>query len=391
MLEPRTDHIISSGRLPRVEISKRWFESLDRFCRAKRRRLGRKLAEALSVCHRASLVHGLIKPSNILLGPKGQVQLLDFGIGALLADNSDSDSELVDTISRAGMVSGMLECAAPESVADSSKWTPLGDQYSLGCSLYFAATGRYPFPGGSCIDKVIAHQKQTPTPIAALNPDVPAALVHIIDRLMNKSPLERYRRWQELIDELAKLANRSASSSPISVDIQTPHPKRRLILNRSGEVVPLEPDTITLPRRTGSSVWKSLSLWQPKPEEVQITLFGPGATIPGQAVVLHAYVHESRDEDRLLKLAKHLPNPPQKLASIVLKGKYQKGDWIGLRWLVEGGNAAEENQDIEWQSPMILRRVPISIEGSYHGEAIRCELHIGTDQGSAGELEFELR
>ena len=152
--------------------------------------LGRKLAEALSVCHRASLVHGLIKPSNILLGPKGQVQLLDFGIGALLADNSDSDSELVDTISRAGMVSGMLECAAPESVADSSKWTPLGDQYSLGCSLYFAATGRYPFPGGSCIDKVIAHQKQTPTPIAALNPDVPAALVHIIDRLMNKSPLE---------------------------------------------------------------------------------------------------------------------------------------------------------------------------------------------------------
>ncbi len=352
-------------------------------------RIGRKVADTLNICHRAGLVHGLIKPSNIQIGQKDQIQILDFGIGALLADNPDDD-DLVDTISRATTVASMLECAAPESVADASKWTTLGDQYSLGCSLYFAATGRYPFPGANSIDKVIAHQKETPMPITALNPDVPATLVRIIDRLMSKSPLERYRRWQELVDELAKLANRGPSAHPTPVDIQTPRPSRKLVLDRSGEIVPLEPDTITLPRRTGSSVWKSLSLWQSKPEEVQITIFGPATVVRGQTLVLHAYAHESRDEDRLLKLAKHLKNPPRRIAGIILKGQFARGSWIGLRWIVEGGNVAEENQEIEWQSPMILRRVPITIEGSDHGEPIRCQLHIGTDDGAAGELEFEL-
>jgi hypothetical protein len=112
--------------------------------------------------------------------------------------------------------------------------------------------------------------------------------------------------------------------------------------------------------------------------------------MPGQIVVLHAYVHEARDEDRLMKLTKAARVPPQKLASVVLKGNFSGSAWIGLHWIVQGGVPAEENQELEWEGPMILRRVPITIDGSDHGEPIRCELHIGTDTGSAGEVAFEL-
>src|SRR5262249_23462933 len=49
-------------------------------------RLALQTAEGLDVCHRQGLIHGLIKPSNLLVGADEQVHILDFGIGCLLAE-----------------------------------------------------------------------------------------------------------------------------------------------------------------------------------------------------------------------------------------------------------------------------------------------------------------
>src|SRR5262249_30749833 len=92
-------------------------------------------AEGLENCHQQDLIHGLLKPSNLMIGQENQVSILDFGIGCLLAETEGES--LVDTMSTANSVASGLDCASPESIMDPTNLTPPGDQYSLGCVLYF--------------------------------------------------------------------------------------------------------------------------------------------------------------------------------------------------------------------------------------------------------------
>jgi hypothetical protein len=161
-------------------------------------------AEGLEVCHQQGLFHGLLKPSNLMLGPDGQVRILDFGIGCLLAETEGES--LVDTMSTANSVNSGLDCASPESIMDPTNLTPNGDQYSLGCTLYFLLGGRYPFPDGTAVEKMMCHQHKQPTPLKELAPEAPDALIAVIERLMKKTPQERYASTAEAIEALRPFA-----------------------------------------------------------------------------------------------------------------------------------------------------------------------------------------
>ena len=168
-----------------------------------------QIAEGLHECHKQGLFHGLLKPSNLLLGADGHVRILDFGIGCLLAETEGES--LVDTMSTANAVNSGLDCASPESIMDPTNLTPLGDQYSLGCILYYFLTGQYPFPDGTAVEKMMSHQHKQPKPIRELNAEVPEGLIAIVDRLMKKSPSERYTDCGELLSELRPFAGASAA------------------------------------------------------------------------------------------------------------------------------------------------------------------------------------
>jgi serine/threonine-protein kinase len=161
-------------------------------------------AEGLEQCHKQGLFHGLLKPSNLMITADGQVRILDFGIGCLLAETEGES--LVDTMSTANSVNSGLDCASPESIMDPTNLTPLGDQYSLGCVLYYCLTGRYPFPDGTAVEKMMCHQHKQPTPIHELNADVPDALVEVVERLMKKAPTERYVNCGEVLEALRPFA-----------------------------------------------------------------------------------------------------------------------------------------------------------------------------------------
>ena len=103
------------------------------------------VAQGLMVAHQNNLFHGLIKPSNVLIGADNQARILDFGIGCLLCENEGES--LVDTMSTANTLTSGLDCASPECIMEPTNRTPAGDQYSLGCVLYYTLTGRVPFPG----------------------------------------------------------------------------------------------------------------------------------------------------------------------------------------------------------------------------------------------------
>jgi serine/threonine-protein kinase len=162
-------------------------------------------AEGLVLCHKQKLFHGLLKPSNLMVGSDGQVRILDFGIGCLLAETEGES--LVDTMSTANSVNSGLDCASPESIMDPTNLTPLGDQYSLGCVLYFLLAGRYPFPDGTAVEKMMAHQHKQPTHIKQLATGIPAAIAAVVDKLMEKGAASRYPTCAELVEALRPFAS----------------------------------------------------------------------------------------------------------------------------------------------------------------------------------------
>jgi serine/threonine protein kinase len=159
-----------------------------------------KAAEGLENVHQQGLFHGLLKPSNLMIGTDGSLRILDFGIGCLLAETEGES--LVDTMSTANSVTNGLDCASPESIMDPTNLTAVGDQYSLGCILYFCLTGQYPFPDGTAVEKMMAHQHKQPKGVLELNPAAPAELVAVVERLMQKSPADRYGSTAEVVEAL---------------------------------------------------------------------------------------------------------------------------------------------------------------------------------------------
>ena len=164
-----------------------------------------QVAHGLAVAHQNGLFHGLIKPSNILLGSDGQARILDFGIGSLLAENEGES--LVDTMSTANTLTSGLDCSSPESIMEPTNRTQAGDQYSLGCVLYYCLAGRYPFADGNAVEKMMSHQFKQPTPIRDLVPQVSEGLAAVIDRLMQKAPESRYAGVDELVEALTPFAS----------------------------------------------------------------------------------------------------------------------------------------------------------------------------------------
>ena len=162
--------------------------------------IGLQVAQGLAVCHQNNIFHGLVKPSNVMVGEDNQARLLDFGIGSLLVENEGES--LVDTMSTANTLTSGLDCASPESIMEPSNRTPAGDQYSLGCVLYHCLTGRPPFPDGSAVEKMMAHQTKEPEAIREFAPDCPEGLAEVVARLMAKSPEARYGATDEIIEAL---------------------------------------------------------------------------------------------------------------------------------------------------------------------------------------------
>ena len=89
---------------------------------------------------------------------------------------------------------------------DPTNLTAVGDQYSLGCVMYFCLTGQYPFPDGTAVEKMMAHQHKQPKSIQELAPDMPDGLAAVVERLMQKTPAWRYASCAEVIEALRPFA-----------------------------------------------------------------------------------------------------------------------------------------------------------------------------------------
>lgn len=151
------------------------------------------VAAALSVAHRAGLVHRDIKPGNILLSPDGTVKVTDFGIARAWDDSQE--------LTRTGAVMGTATYFSPEQ-AQGSTADERSDVYSVGVVLYEMLAGSPPFRGDNPMAVAYQHVSSPASPPSAANPDVPASLDGIVLTSMAKDPAERYQTAEEMRQDL---------------------------------------------------------------------------------------------------------------------------------------------------------------------------------------------
>jgi len=205
-------------------------------------------AVGIQHAHELGMVHRDIKPGNLLLDRTGFVKILDMGLARFFNKTSDNVTEKYDE----KCVLGTADYLAPEQ-AISNNVDIRADIYSLGGTLYFLLTGQTPFPEGSISSKLISHQTRQPKPVSAYRKDVPASLLAVLDRMLVKSPSDRYQTPVEVAVALAEWGEIAMPAPPVK------------------EMPALCPAVLAL---TGHSVEKPGQLVAP----LSRVLFGPGSS-----------------------------------------------------------------------------------------------------------------
>jgi serine/threonine protein kinase len=157
--------------------------------------VARQVALALEAVHAAGIVHRDLKPENVMLRPDDSVALADFGVAKPL--QNDESLGLAQT--RHGEVVGTPYYLSPEQ-ARGDPITPASDLYSLGVMFNEMLAGSRPF-GGETLDLLLARH------LSAQAPPLPrdlGALQPMLDRLLAKSPQDRYGHARELLDDLGR-------------------------------------------------------------------------------------------------------------------------------------------------------------------------------------------
>src|SRR5262249_29930262 len=157
-------------------------------------RLVERLAETVSYLHRQGVVHGNLKPSNVLLAADGIPRVSDLSLTGGLFHGPLP----VDEAEPAGL--GYL---APELARERrAEVRPYTDVYGLGLILYDLLTGRPPLAGATARETLEQVRSQDPAPPSRFNPDVTPPLEAVCLRCLRKDPWQRYARAYDLLTRL---------------------------------------------------------------------------------------------------------------------------------------------------------------------------------------------
>jgi len=168
-----------------------------------------QIVEALEEAHEQGIVHGDLKPDNVIVTPKGWVKVLDFGLAVLRGPML----QVAETAAYTGenLVQGTLPNMAPEQLLRGQS-DARSDLYALGVMLYQMTTGRLPFTEtlASALIEAICHR--APAPPGSWNPALSQLTDRIVLRLLAKEPDRRYQSAGELNADLRRVC----SSGPAS-------------------------------------------------------------------------------------------------------------------------------------------------------------------------------
>lgn len=204
--------------------------------------LGAQIAEALEEAHEHGIVHRDLKPGNVVVTPKGQAKVLDFGLAKLLQPVDEQAT--TDDLSSGGAGAGTLPYMSPEQLRGQSA-DPRADIYAAGTMLYEMSTGRRPFTAKLPTALAADIQVQKPTEPRRLNSRISPAFEQIILKCLEKDPGERYQSAKELLVDL-----RRARREPEGHEPRTRGSRRRWAVVAAGLAVALALGLYTAERRS---------------------------------------------------------------------------------------------------------------------------------------------
>ena len=163
-----------------------------------------QVAAALECAESGGVVHRDIKPENLLVTPRGEVKVADFGLARVLHDNLE--------LTQTGMALGTPLYMSPEQ-SHGGKVDIRGDLYSLGATAYHLVTGQPPFRGTTGVAVALAHAKEPLELLRTVRPDFPVEVARVIERLLEKDKESRFQTSSELLEAVEPLVAQATSSS----------------------------------------------------------------------------------------------------------------------------------------------------------------------------------
>jgi serine/threonine protein kinase len=172
-----------------------------------------QIAEALRAAYRKEMIHGDIKPANVFVTDDVGTKVLDFGLAKLANIEVQHGTE----------VWGSPYYISPERVGRKAE-DFRSDVYSLGATLFHALAGRPPFDAENPEDLALKRLNEKPPLLRELNSNTTLKTEQVINKMLNKSLMLRYRDYDALIQDLRD-AKTEATAKRLGVDLHPEIPK----------------------------------------------------------------------------------------------------------------------------------------------------------------------
>jgi serine/threonine protein kinase len=198
-------------------------------------RLFAQAAAGLQHAHVRGLIHRDLKPSNILISASGEAKVLDLGLAIFDGEVADDPTVL----GAPGYVVGTVDYLAPEQAEHPTRVDARADVYGLGCTLYFALTGRPPHPGGTARERIRRHRFEEPTPVGELNSRIPPEFDVVVRKMMAKNPQDRYGSAAEAREDLLKWCHLEQVSA-VAPEEDTVYPESQTLVEPRPDLAPID-------------------------------------------------------------------------------------------------------------------------------------------------------
>jgi len=221
-----------------------------------------KLARTVHYAHEHGILHRDIKPGNILLDPKGEPLLTDFGLARLVETES--------TVSRTTDVLGTPSYMAPEQAAgETTKLNKATDIYGLGAVLYQLLTGHPPFAGGTSYQTIQLLLDTEPRQPRLWNRKIGRELSTICLKCLEKDPKRRYSSALALAEDLEHWLRHE----PICAKPSGFFTHAGKWVRRKPAIAALISSSIALAAALGWNVWKSELITGPAAKSIAVLPF----------------------------------------------------------------------------------------------------------------------